>query len=82
MLKKTYNTLHSCHNFPAGSRQVARGACICETSLLDNTNSMKGILKRNPLFSSEYESLDICKPIASYWNSQYKSCPSKQNLHQ
>ena len=32
MLKK-YNTLHSCHNFPAGLRQAARGACICETSL-------------------------------------------------
>ena len=21
--QKTYNTLHSCHNFPAGSRQAA-----------------------------------------------------------
>ena len=31
---KTYNTSHSCHNFPAGSRQAARGARICETSLL------------------------------------------------
>ena len=31
---KTHNTLHSCHNFPAGSRQAARGAHICETSLL------------------------------------------------
>ena len=30
----TYNTLHSCHNFPAGLRQAARGARICETSLL------------------------------------------------
>ena len=30
--KKT--TLHSCHNFPAGSRQAARGARICETGLL------------------------------------------------
>ena len=29
------NTLHSCHNFPAGSQQAARGARICETSLLD-----------------------------------------------
>ena len=27
------NTMHSCHNFPAGSRQVARGACICEKSI-------------------------------------------------
>ena len=32
---KTYNTLHSCHNFPAGSREAARGANICEASLLD-----------------------------------------------
>ena len=31
---KPYNTLHSCHNFPAGSQQAARGARICETSLL------------------------------------------------
>ena len=33
-VKKTYNTLHSCHNFPAGSRQAARGARVCETSLI------------------------------------------------
>ena len=31
---KTDNTFHSCHNFPAGSRQAARGARICEKSLL------------------------------------------------
>ena len=24
LFSKTYNTLHSCHNFPAGSRQAAR----------------------------------------------------------
>ena len=34
LCSKPYNTLHSCHNFPAGSRQAARGARICETSLL------------------------------------------------
>ena len=34
-VQKAYNTLHSCHNFPAGSRQAARGASICETSLLE-----------------------------------------------
>ena len=28
------NSLHSCHNFPAGSRQAARGARICLTSLI------------------------------------------------
>ena len=34
LCSKTYNTLHSCHNFPAGSRQAARGVRICETMLL------------------------------------------------
>ena len=29
-----YNTLHSCHNFPAGSREAARVARICETGLI------------------------------------------------
>ena len=33
-LFKTYNTLHSCHNFPAGSWEAARVAPICEMSLL------------------------------------------------
>ena len=37
-VKKAYNTLHSCHNFPAGLRQAARGARICETSLLNTSN--------------------------------------------
>ena len=27
--------MHSCHNFPAGSREAARVARICETSLLE-----------------------------------------------
>ena len=31
---KTKNTLHSCHNFPTDSREAARVARICETSLL------------------------------------------------
>ena len=34
LCSKTYNTLHSCHNFLAGSQQAARVARICETSLL------------------------------------------------
>ena len=34
MFKNIYNTLYSCQHFPAGSRQAARGAHICETSLL------------------------------------------------
>ena len=33
---KTYNTLHSCHNFPAGSRQAAGGARTCERSLFSS----------------------------------------------
>ena len=33
-VQKHTNTLHSCHNFPVGSREAARGARICETSLL------------------------------------------------
>ena len=32
-MSKTYNTSHSCHNFPVGSRQAARGARICKTNL-------------------------------------------------
>ena len=42
-VQKHTNTLHSCHNFPAGSRQAARGARICETSLFDSDISMKNI---------------------------------------
>ena len=34
LCSKTYNTSDSCHYLPAGSRQAARGARICETSLL------------------------------------------------
>ena len=30
---KKHNTLHSCHNFPAGSWQAARGTRICEMGL-------------------------------------------------
>ena len=34
LCSKTYNTLHSCHNFPADLRQATRGTRICEMSLL------------------------------------------------
>ena len=30
---KIYNTLRGCRNFPAGSRQAASGARICETNI-------------------------------------------------
>ena len=43
-VQNTYNTLHSCHNFPAGSRQAARGACICETSLFDNKANLRDLI--------------------------------------
>ena len=33
LCSEAYNTLHSCHKFPAGSRQATRGARICEMSL-------------------------------------------------
>ena len=36
LCSKIYNTLYSCHNFPAGSRQAARGARVCETSLFED----------------------------------------------
>ena len=41
LCSKAYNTSHSCHNFPAGSRQAARGACICETSLLKHFHVLR-----------------------------------------
>ena len=40
LCSKTYNTLHSCHNFPVGSRQATRGARICETGLFDDDDKM------------------------------------------
>ena len=49
-VQKAYNTLHSCHNFPAGSRQAVRGARICETSLLQV--HLYPIMKPNQWFQS------------------------------
>ena len=48
---KTNNTLHSCHNFPAGSRQAARGARICETSLLCSHDRIRPSLTQLEFFS-------------------------------
>ena len=39
LCSKTYSTLHSCHNFPAGSQQSTRGTHICETSLFQHSLS-------------------------------------------
>ena len=43
LCSKTYNTLHSCHNFPADSRQAARDARICETSLLQSYKCLNSL---------------------------------------
>ena len=45
LCSKTYNTLHSCHNFPAGSRQAAKGARICEMSPGGHLNKKDGLTR-------------------------------------
>ena len=45
---ETYNILHSCDNLPAGSRQAARGARICETGLLHGCSSHIATRTRPP----------------------------------
>ena len=83
---KTYNTLHSCHNFPAGSRQAARVARICETSLLDYISeaacSQYYLLGLHLLtWFNFYPSLDkLLHPLLSVgWN--YLFIPKLQQLH-
>ena len=44
LCSKTYNTLHSCHNFPVGLRQATMGARICETSLFPPLVSAEHVL--------------------------------------
>ena len=55
LCSKIYNTSHSCHNFPSGSPQAARGACICETSLLhvmpDDTERSKKHFRKHSVCS-------------------------------
>ena len=63
-VKKTYNTLYSCHNFPAGSRQAARGARICETNLLQKWKRKLSLKKKRspcqtPICKYMYGSLQI-----------------------
>ena len=36
-VQNIFSTLHCCHNFPADSRNAARGARICETSLFPHS---------------------------------------------
>ena len=43
-----HNPAHSCHNFPAGSRQAATGARICETIL----SGVLGTIVSGPYISS------------------------------
>ena len=46
------STLESCHNFPAGSREAARVARICETSLLNHSTKL-GMKKIHPVASRD-----------------------------
>ena len=46
LCSETYNTLHSCHNFLADSRQADRGARICETSLLGSRTSADTVMTK------------------------------------
>ena len=59
LCSKTYYTSHSCHNFPAGSRQAARGARICETSLL-------GVLRQYRYWALSYRDRIASWVIASW----------------
>ena len=55
---KAYNTLDSCHNFPAGSREAARVAPICETSLLSwhvSNQTCHRIIKLNNVLSLSWK---------------------------
>ena len=42
MFKNIYNTLHSCHNFPAGLWQAAKAARICEMGLFTDAYTTLG----------------------------------------
>ena len=61
LCSKTYNNSHSCHNFPAGSRQAARGARICETSLL-------GVLRQYRYWALSYrDRIRIASWVIASW---------------
>ena len=65
LCSETYNTLHSCHNFPAGSRQASRGTHICETSLLRPQSVCSGKVSWNTSgFHEElFVSMRLCEGI-------------------
>ena len=66
LCSKTYNTLHGCHNFPAGSRQAARVARICETSLLDNNKTIRTwLMDRMEIVDGQYK-VDSLRPNDAY----------------
>ena len=58
--QKHTNTLQSCHNFPAGPRQAARGTGICETNLLHRSNCPAS---RTTLVATRFRVAVICPII-------------------
>ena len=82
LCSKTYNTLHiGCHNFPAGSRQAARVARICETSLL--TSHMWPELWR----ALQWNFISVCAVntklmvFCKDWLSSMSFAPSQDHIH-
>ena len=64
LCSKAYNTLHSCHDFPAGSWQATRGARISLSSLLGAGNKFNLNLKQDiTIFTDENEFAILCVMI-------------------
>ena len=62
MFKNIYHLAHSCHNFPVGLQQAARGTCICETSLFLTKREGGGILvEKTSLPSFNQMHMETCK---------------------
>ena len=76
---KAYNTLESCHNFPAGSREAARVARICETSLLNHSTKL-GMKKIHPVASRDIGSAKSGLQCYQIWqlSGPWASCQIRQ----
>ena len=62
LCSKTYSTLHSCNNFPVDSQQAARGARICETSLLRESRKFLDSLRVGARYTTvNHITIDKCK---------------------
>ena len=72
---KSYKILHSCHNFPAGSRQATWGARICETSLFPG---MVPVWYPTPAATSVYVSRQVG---ASLNPKQQQTTPGGSEKH-